>query len=125
MHRTVIAVRPFGMLVLSFLCATPLFAQGTGWDVKAEASASLYFGNTRQSTVGTRLSAGQTDSTRELRSVTEFTYGEAETAEQRMYVSKRSWRSALTADFHPFARVSPFVLASVESSLEKRIDRRY
>jgi hypothetical protein len=126
MHRRLgNAARLLGALLLPPLCAAPLAAQGTGWDVKAEASASLYFGNTRQSTFGTRLSAAQTDSSRELRSVTEFTYGEAETPERRMFVSKRSWRSALTADYRPFARVSPFALASAESSFEKRIDSRY
>jgi hypothetical protein len=100
-------------------------AQELGWDVKAEANASLFFGNTRQSTVATRLSAGRADSTFEVKSDGEFTYGEAETSDRQMYVNKRSWRAGLTGDYRPFARVSPFALAGVESSLEKRVDLRY
>ena len=100
-------------------------AQELGWDAKAEANASLFFGNTRQTTLGTRYSVGRADSTFEIETDGQFTYGEAETAERRQYVTKRSWRAALTTDYRPFARVSPFALASVESSFEKRIDRRY
>ena len=125
-HRIARTAPLLGVLLLPLL--SPLSratAQGLGWDVKAEANGSVFFGNTRQSTLGTRLSAGRADSTVDVRSNGEFTYGEAETDERRMFVSKRSWRGALTADYRPFARVSPFVLASIESSLEKRIDRRY
>jgi hypothetical protein len=126
---TTSAARPLGVLLLHLLpCA--LAAQGLGWDVKAEGNGSVFFGNTRQSTLGTRLSAGRSDSTMDVRTNGEFTYGEAEGGgldggERRMFVSKRSWRTALTADYRPFARVSPFVLGSIESSFEKRIDRRY
>jgi len=114
-------------LVATLLLSTPagLSAQEVGWDVKAAATASAFFGNTRQTTLGTRLSAGRADSTLEVKSDGEFTYGESETEERRAFVNKRSWRTSLSADYRPFARVSPFVLASVESSLEKRIDRRY
>jgi hypothetical protein len=112
-------------LLLLVLRPVILPAQELGWDVKAEASANLFFGNTRQSTVATRLSLGRADSTLELKTGGEFTYGEAETDQRRMFVSKRSWRLGLTADYHPFARLSPFALAGVESSLEKRIDLRY
>ena len=100
-------------------------AQTVGWDGKAEANASLFFGNTRQTTFGTRLAGGHADSTADVRLDGQFTYSEAESAERRQYVAKRSWRAGGTADYRPFARVSPFVLGSVESSLEKRIDRRY
>lgn len=102
-----------------------LAAQELGWDVKAEANASLFFGNTRQSTFATRFSAGRADSTSEVEADGQFTYGEAESEAGRGFVTKRSWRGALTADYRPFARFSPFALASVESSFEKRIDRRY
>lgn len=112
-------------IVMFALCAPGARAQTVGWDVKAEANASLFFGNTRQTTLGTRFAAGHADSTADVRLDGQFTYGEAETAEQRQYVAKRSWRTGATADYRPFARVSPFVLASIESSLEKRIDRRY
>ncbi len=126
---TTSAARLLAVLLLHLLpCA--LAAQGLGWDVKAEASAAAFFGNTRQSTLGTRLSAGRADSTMDVRTNGEFTYSEAEGGavddrERPMFVAKRSWRTALTADYRPFARVSPFALASIESSFEKRIDRRY
>lgn len=109
------------MLSVASLCR----AQELGWDLKAEANASLFFGNTRQTTIGTRYSAGRADSTLEMQTDGQFTYGEAETDQRRDYVTKRSWRFGLTADYRPFDIVSPFMLASVESSLETRIDRRY
>jgi hypothetical protein len=118
------AARALRVLLLHLLpCA--LAAQGLGWDVKAEANASVFFGNSRQTTAGTRMSAGRADSTLELRAGGEFTYGEAEGGDRRMLVIKRSWRTALNADLRPFSRLSPFALASIESSFEKRIDRRY
>jgi hypothetical protein len=113
------------VLAPAVLAPAVLAAQEVGWDVKAEAAASAFFGNTRQSTLGTRLTAGRADSTVEVKTDGEFTYSETERDARRMVVSKRSWRTGLTADYRPFARVSPFVLATVESSLEKRIDRRY
>ena len=110
---------------LAIAVPSALTAQELGWDVKAEANASLFFGNTRQSTFATRFSAGRADSTSEVETDGQFTYGEAESENGRGFVTKRSWRAALTADYRPFARFSPFMLASVESSFEKRIDRRY
>lgn len=123
-HRA-IATSLWATLVLLGAAGSAAAAQELGWDVKAEANASLFFGNTRQTTLGTRYSAGRADSTLELQTDGQFTYGEAETDERREYVAKRSWRLAVTADHRPFGSVSPFALASVESSLETRIDRRY
>lgn len=119
MHHLLLSV------ALSALSVTTAVAQELGWDVQVEANASLFFGNTSQSTVTTRLSVARADSTLELDTGAEFTYGESQTGERETFVAKRSWRAALTADYRPFARVSPFAIVGAESSLEKRIDLRY
>ena len=109
---------------LSTLTATPLVAQGLGRHLKAEANASLSFGNVDQSTMFTRLGASSADSTLELSRGGFFTYGETHIDGARA-VNKRSWGGSLSADLHPFSQLTPFMLASIESSLEKRIIRRY
>jgi len=106
------------------LLAAPLAAQGLGQHLKAEANASLSFGNVDQSTMLTRLGASTVDSTLELSTDGFFIYGETR-VDGIPSVNKRSWGASLNADLHPFARLTPFMLASVESSLEKRIVRRY
>jgi len=104
--------------------AAPLSAQGLGRHLKAEANASLSFGNVDQSTMLTRLGASTVDSTLELSTDGFFTYGETR-VDGVPSVNKRSWGGSLNADIHPFAHVRPFALFSIESSLEKRIIRRY
>lgn len=111
-------------ILLSTLAAAPLCAQGLGRHLKAEANASLSFGNVDQSTTFTRLGASSSDSTLELSADGFFTYGETRIDGVRA-VNKRSWGGSLSADLHPFSQLTPFMLASVESSLEKRIIRRY
>jgi hypothetical protein len=96
-----------------------------GWDVKGELSASLFFGNTQQSVVTTHSSVSHADSSFELGADARFTYGEARDANGVSFVSQRSWFGALNGDFRPFDTWSPFVLATVEHSFEKRIDLRY
>ena len=131
-HRRIplrIALRLFcGLTIAALLTALPLppaaHAQGLGRHLKAEANASLSFGNVDQSTTFTRLGATSVDSTLELGTDGYFTYGETR-VDGVPSVNKRSWGASLNADFHPFARLTPFMLASIESSLEKRIVRRY
>lgn len=106
------------------LLAPPLAAQGLGRHLKAEANASLSFGNVDQTTTFTRLGASSVDSTLELSTDGYFTYGETR-VDGEPSVNKRSWGASLNANLRPFARVTPFMLASIESSLEKRIVRRY
>jgi hypothetical protein len=102
----------------------PLRAQGLGRKLKAEANANLSFGNVDQSTMLTRLGASSVDSLVELGVDAAFTYGETR-LDGVPTVTKRSWQAAFTADLRPFSHVTPFMLASIESSLEKRIIRRY
>jgi hypothetical protein len=83
------------LTVLAIAVPSALTAQELGWDVKAEANASLFFGNTRQSTFATRFSAGRADSTSEVETDGQFTYGEAESENGRGFVTKRSWRATL------------------------------
>ncbi len=108
-----------------------LDAQGVGWDVEGEVSANLFFGNTEQVLVATRANVGHADSTFELSGGVRFSYGETTTpgatptAEERTFVSHRAWLLSTSFDWHPFARISPFLFTAVESILEKRIDARY
>jgi Protein of unknown function, DUF481 len=112
-------------LVAALALPEAVAAQKVGWDVKGELSASLFFGNTQQSVVTTHTSVTHSDSTFELGTDARFTYGEARDANGESFVSQRSWLGALSGDFQPFATVSPFLLATIESSFEKRIDLRY
>ena len=111
-------------LLLAAPLASPLAAQGLGRHLKAEANASLSFGNVDQTTTFTRLGASSVDSTLELSTDGYFTYGETRVGGEPS-VNKRSWGASLNANLRPFARLTPFMLASLEASLEKRIVRRY
>lgn len=99
-------------------------AQDLGTNRRAELNANISFGNASQSTVVTRLAIARADSALELKADGSFTYGEA-TVNGVTSLSRRSWLGTLTADRQPFARLSPFLLATVESSFETRIRRRY
>ena len=116
----------FAALVLatSLAAATPVGAQGLGRHLKAEANANLSFGNVDQSTMLTRLGASSVDSLLELTTDGFFTYGETR-VDGTPSVNKRSWGASLNANLRPFSQLTPFMLASIESSLEKRIVRRY
>ncbi|MGH7664444.1 MAG: DUF481 domain-containing protein [Gemmatimonadaceae bacterium] len=100
-------------------------AQDIGRNVEVEVSASLLFGNTRQALATTRAAFERIDSSYAFISDARFNYGEATTPEGIDYVSKRSWLGSTNLDFRPFADVSPFLLGTIESSLERRIDLRY
>ena len=124
MHRTLLFCS-----VLT-LCPPLLQAQQVGWDIKGEVSANLFFGNTEQVLVATRADIGHADSTFELSGGVRFSYGETTvhetpTATEQSVVSNRAWLVNVSFNWHPFARISPFLSAAVESSLEKRIDARY
>jgi hypothetical protein len=115
---------PAALTLSATLIAAPLAAQGLGRHLKAEANANLSFGNVDQSTILTRLGAGSVDSTLELTTDGFFTYGETR-VDGIPTVNKRSWGGSLSANLRPFSQLTPFMLASIESSLEKRIVRRY
>jgi hypothetical protein len=115
---------PAALALSATFAAAPLAAQGLGRHLKAEANASLSFGNVDQSTMLTRLGASSVDSLLELTTDGYFTYGETR-VDGTPSVNKRSWGASLNANLRPFSQLTPFMLASVESSLEKRIVRRY
>ena len=120
------AARSLLPVVVAAAAAAPGGAQEPDlWTVEGELGASLFFGNTEQATLTSRLGAAMADSTRELDAAAAFTYGEASDADGDDFVIKRSWEVGLTYDHHPFETVSPFVMGKLESSFEKRIEQRY
>lgn len=108
------------------VAAAPILAQDEDrWTVSGELGASLFFGNTEQATLTSRVSAELADSVRELSADARFAYGEATGADEEPFVIKRSWQVGLSYDHHPFESWSPFVTGTLESSFEKRIEQRY
>lgn len=111
--------------VVAFTAAGPVAAQAPDRDVEAELGASVFFGNTSQTTINTRLAASRADSMYELSSQGTFSYGEAEDDQGESFVVSRAWDLEASLDWHPYARVSPFVFGQGESSFQRRIDFRY
>jgi opacity protein-like surface antigen len=111
------------------LQAAPVMAQeesDRNYKVEAEAGASLFFGATSQTTVIFKSSADYHDWERVLLAGRlAYDYGEAQDDEQVTFVNKRSWIAEAQLDYLPGGNWSPFVLGSVEGSLERRIERRY
>lgn len=97
----------------------------SNWKLRTGLSASLLYGNREQRILGTRGDLSRTDSVVELRADVQMSYGEASTETHPRVVFKRLWLGNLTADLLPHDWVSPFVFATVESNLEKRIEGRY
>ena len=95
----------------------------SAWKRTVELAGSLFLGNKPQTVLTTRGRASHADSTYELGADFRFIYGSA-TEDGNHFVSQRSWLGALNLDFWPHARQSPFLLGTVESSLERRIDLR-
>lgn len=95
------------------------------WTGEAELSGSVFFGNTDQTIALTRATVERIDSAAALSAGARFNYGEAALDGGEPSVIKRSWSGVLDGEYRPFRAVSPFGRAGVESSLEKRIDRRF
>ncbi len=100
-------------------------AQEKRWSVEAEMGAAVFFGNTSQTTFTTRGKAERSDSTFELTTEYAFNYGETTGEDGRSFVNKRSWLVGTSLDFRRMRWVSPYLFGRLESSLEKRIGRRY
>lgn len=107
------------------LAVTPLHAQELGLNGVAEANVSFFFGNTREWLVAGRSQLAYADSAVELHGEVRASYAESATDSGNTTVSARSWFGSLGVDLSPFATLSPFVLGSVETSLQARIARRY
>ncbi len=120
-HRAVVALA----LPLSLALPCGAHAQILGWSTEAEASASLFFGNTEQRLAALRSTVARADSAIEGKIDLRFAYADQTTDEDERGVTKRAWLASGTIDYLPFARVSPFIIGNVESSLEQRIDLRY
>jgi hypothetical protein len=113
--------------IFLFLIVLPVavVAQPLGTRVVGELGGNVFFGNTRQLLTTSRLSYEKVDSTYQTRTEGRFNYGQTKNDSNVTLVSKRSWIATASGDLHPFAAVVPFVQAALESSLEKKIDRRY
>ena len=90
-----------------------------------QGNGSFLFGETEQRVFGARGSLSRADSVLEFSGSLQTLYGEASLDAGDRAVIKRLWLGAVTADWHPEARWSPFLLATVETNLEKRIASRY
>jgi hypothetical protein len=90
-----------------------------------QANGSLLYGDSEQRSFGGRLALSHADSTFEFSGSLQSLYGEASTSGVERAVVKRLWLGSLNADWHPRARWSPFLLATVETNLEKRLASRY
>jgi hypothetical protein len=71
-----------------------------------------------------RLDGARADSVLELRADGRFSYGDGEPDGATRVVTARSLGVSAGVDLVPFGRVSPFTLASFESSLQARIASR-
>jgi len=92
--------------------------------LEGELSGNAFFGNTRQLLANVRAEHERADSGSAFRTQLRFNYGQV-TDTATTIVSKRSWSAGSNYDWRPFADLTPFVRAGIESSLESRIDRRY
>lgn len=115
------------VLALCVLAPGVLPAQATGPSrkIEGELSGNAYFGNTRQVLANVRAEFERLDSAFALRFVSRFNYGQTTTDLTSTFVSKRSWNTGANYDWRPYSDFAPFVRASLESSLENRIARRY
>jgi len=111
--------------MLLWLVPTVLASQQPGRKIEGELSGNMFFGNTQQVLASTRAEFERADSGSAFRTIGRFNYGETTTDATGTIVSKRSWNAGSNYDYRPFADFTPFVRATVESSLENRIDRRY
>jgi hypothetical protein len=95
----------------------------SAWKRTLELAGSLFVGNKPQTVLTTRVKSSHADSTFEMGADVRFTYGET-SQEGAREVSQRHWLGSVNLDLWPFAAQSPFVLGTIESSLERRIELR-
>jgi hypothetical protein len=117
-------------LVVMLAVAVPVHAQEavpgarkSAWKRGLELAGSLFVGNKPQTVLTTRGRASHRDSTFELSLDARFTYGESY-RDSTTEVSQRNWLGNVTLDLWPHAGHSPFLLTTIESSFERRIDLR-
>jgi len=119
-------IRGLILLLCGFLLIPSIVsAQGVKWTREAELNGSFFFGNSTQRSAATRAGISRADSSFELSLGARFTYADVQNEDETRAVNRRSWEGATSLDWRPFATLSPFIFASVESSLEKQIDIRW
>ncbi len=112
--------RSVGVALLAVVPAVAA-AQPLGWSGVADASGNVLFGAARGRVASVGVSVGRLDSVVQVRGDVQFTYADSRDADGRLAVTARASRLAFAADRDPFARLSPFALGGVETSLQQRI----
>jgi hypothetical protein len=112
-------------LVCSTLPGVRLEAQQPGWSGSAQGSGNALFGAAHTRLFASTLELGRADSTLQVRSGFQLSYGDDRTEENDRRVTARSMKGSLGLDLTPFARYSPFWFGSMESSLQQRVARRF
>lgn len=119
----VLAVAPARAAAQAVPASQAAPAKKSAWKRSMELAGSLFIGNKPQAVLTTRGMASHRDSTFQLTTEGRFTYGESNRDGARE-VSQRLWFASTTLDVWPYAGHSPFLLGTVESSFERRIDLR-
>jgi hypothetical protein len=114
------------ILALSLLISRPVVAsaQQPGWRSVVEANASTLFGASSQTLTSFAAALSHTSDQFTADAGLKFRYGESEDDHQVKFVSTRGWAATTSVDVLPNRRVSPFLFAGAEASLEKRIASR-
>lgn len=102
-----------------------LGAQEPGWSGSAQGSGNALFGAAHTRLVAATLETGRADSTLQIRSQLQLSYGDDWTEDNGRQITARATKFSLGVDVVPFARFSPFWFGSAESSLQQRINRRF
>jgi hypothetical protein len=102
--------------------AAPLAAQ-TRWERSVEVAGNYLYGNTEQAILSTRAGLSRADSLWGVRVDGRFLIG-ASSRNGDQVMDRRSWTLSASVDRRPEDTHVQFLLASVERSLELRIDQR-
>lgn len=114
------------LVLMGLMARSTLEAQlGAGWAGSASANGTMLFGASEQRVVGATTQISRADSTIDAALRLDYKYGEAASEDGTNFVTARSWLVGVSLDPHPFERWTPFMFATVESSLQREIDRRY
>jgi hypothetical protein len=94
------------------------------WERTLELSGNYLYGNTEQAILSARTGVVRNDSLVALRLDTRFLIGVTDRPDAGRVMDRRSWVVSGSVDFRQYAPQSQFIFASVERSMELRIDRR-
>ncbi|MCC7052545.1 MAG: DUF481 domain-containing protein [Gemmatimonadaceae bacterium] len=102
----------------------PAERHASRWERTVEVNGNYLYGNTEQAILGVRTGVLRNDSTLAVRVDTRYTIGVRSGTDGQRTMDRRSWLLSANADYRQYGRESPFVFASLEESLELRVDRR-